>query len=91
MGKKVKGRWVYTIPKAVYVELWGDTPQGEVYRTRREAVKNGVGGKVLKFVPEMKARTYDGGPVLIPDVSLTPSVRGDDGEKVGVESDEEGH
>lgn len=67
MGKKVNGRWIYTIPKVVYVELHGSEPLGEVYLTRRAAVKFGIGGKIVKFMPATEDRTYDGGPVLKSD------------------------
>ncbi|HYX22260.1 MAG TPA: hypothetical protein VFA98_15560 [Thermoanaerobaculia bacterium] len=64
MGKKVNGKWVYRIPKAIYVELWGDKPTGDPCLTRRECIENGIGGKVVKFVPAAKDRTYVGGDVV---------------------------
>jgi hypothetical protein len=66
MGKKVNGKWVYRIPRAIYVELWGDKPTGDPCLTRRECVENGIGGRVVKFVPATKARTYVGGDVVEP-------------------------
>lgn len=66
MGKKVNGKWVYRIPRAIYVELWGNEPTGDPCLTRRECVANGIGGHVVKFVPATKTRTYVGGDVVEP-------------------------
>ena len=62
-GKAIKGRWIYSIPKAVYVDLHGSEPVGDAYPTLKEAKASCI-GKIFKYVPETKARTYDGGPVI---------------------------
>jgi hypothetical protein len=73
MARSKNGRWIYPIPKVIYVELWGGEPVGDACLTRKECKENGIGGKIVKFVPETQERTYDGDPVLTPkDESENP-------------------